>query len=234
MGRVSEETSEKEVIRVAVVNDYDLVAQGVRRMLAPWSERIDVVQFDIRSGASQPVDIALLDLFGQDRTALSRVCARLHNAGVERVVIYSWHFSRETASAWLELGVSGVISKGLRASRLASALIDVAAGYAVVAAPEWVVRENAPAAPPDAAEHHSDWPGREYGLTMREAEMIAMISQGLTNGEIAEQTYLSRNTVKSYIRAAYRKIGVTRRAQAVAWGMRHDMAPRKRAGAMTG
>ena len=222
---VSSETSGERPIGVAVINDFDLAVQGLPRMLAPWSDRIDVLGFDVRSPVRQPIDIALLDLFGQDRTVLHRVCQQLHAVGVKQVVIYTWHFSRETALAWLEADVAGVISKGLRADRLAAALLDIAGGYTVVAAPDWGLRENAPTSPPDAAEHHSDWPGREYGLTMREAEMLAMITQGLTNAEIGQRTFLSGNTVKSYIRAAYRKIGVTRRSQAVAWGMRHGMVP---------
>ncbi len=69
------------------------------------------------------------------------------------------------------------------------------------------------------------WPGRSHGLSQREAEMICWISRGLTNDEIARVTYLSPNSVKSSVRSAYRKIGVTRRAQAVLWGVAHDMCP---------
>ena len=43
--------------------------------------------------------------------------------------------------------------------------------------------------------------------------------------EIADRTYLSINSVKTYIRTAYRKIDVGRRSQAVAWGMRHGFEP---------
>ncbi|TIC79508.1 response regulator transcription factor [Nocardioides sp. GY 10127] len=64
-----------------------------------------------------------------------------------------------------------------------------------------------------------------HELTPREAEILALVTQGLTNSEIGAQLYLSINSVKTYIRAAYRKIEVTRRAQAVAWGMEHGLAP---------
>jgi len=70
--------------------------------------------------------------------------------------------------------------------------------------------------------------GREHGLTLRESQVLALITDGLTNLEIAEATYLSINSVKTYIRTAYRKIGVNRRAQAVAWGMTHGYAPSNR------
>ena len=79
----------------------------------------------------------------------------------------------------------------------------------------------------DTEGRHSngEWPGREAGLTAREAEVLALITQGLSNQEIAERSYLSINSVKTYIRTAYRKVGVTRRAQAVVWGMQHGLAP---------
>ena len=48
--------------------------------------------------------------------------------------------------------------------------------------------------------------------------MLTFITRGLTNEEIARRAFLSINTVKTYIRTAYRKIGVETRAQAVAWG----------------
>ena len=70
-----------------------------------------------------------------------------------------------------------------------------------------------------------DWPGREEGLTAREAEVIALITQGLSNSDIASHSSLSINSVKSYIRSAYRKIGVTSRTNAVLWGVEHGFHP---------
>ena len=70
-----------------------------------------------------------------------------------------------------------------------------------------------------------DWPGRTEGLTDREAEVLALITQGRSNKEIAQVMYLSINTVKTYIRSAYRKIGVTGRPHAMLWGLDHGFQP---------
>lgn len=51
------------------------------------------------------------------------------------------------------------------------------------------------------------WPGQREGLSVREAEMISLIAGGMTNQDIAASNDLSINTVKTYIRSAYRKIG---------------------------
>ena len=56
-----------------------------------------------------------------------------------------------------------------------------------------------------------DWPSRGEGLSDRESEILALITQGRSNAEVAALTYLSPNTVKSYIRTIYRKIGVSSR-----------------------
>ena len=58
-----------------------------------------------------------------------------------------------------------------------------------------------------------------YGLTPREVEVLDLIAHGLSNQEIVNELSLSINSVKSYIRSAYRKIGVDSRTQAVLWTM---------------
>lgn len=68
-----------------------------------------------------------------------------------------------------------------------------------------------------------DWPGRELGVTERELDVLRMITEGLSNQEIADRSFLSINSVKSYIRAAYRKIDVSSRSKAVLWGVQNGL-----------
>jgi DNA-binding CsgD family transcriptional regulator len=70
-----------------------------------------------------------------------------------------------------------------------------------------------------SADCPADRPVQPAGLSSREAEILALIVQGLSNEEIAERMFLSINTVKSYIRSAYRKAAVNTRAQALLWGV---------------
>ncbi len=67
--------------------------------------------------------------------------------------------------------------------------------------------------------------GKAHGLSIRECQIITLITGGLTNAEIASETHLSINSVKTYIRSTYRKIGAARRSQAVVWGMRNGFSP---------
>jgi DNA-binding CsgD family transcriptional regulator len=70
-------------------------------------------------------------------------------------------------------------------------------------------------------------PGADLvGLTGREVQVLALIAEGLTNQEIADKVFVSINSVKTYIRSAYRKIGVNSRSQAAVWGLQHGIVRR--------
>ena len=60
-------------------------------------------------------------------------------------------------------------------------------------------------------------------LTPRELEVLRLIARGLSNQAIADQVFVNINSVKTYIRSAYRKIGVHSRTQAVAWCLQNDL-----------
>ena len=119
----------------------------------------------------------------------------------------------------------GCLSKALDGPALADALVRVHRGEVVV--------DPEPPRTDASGERveNGDWPGRAEGLSARESEVVALITRGWTNDEIATGNFLSINSVKSYIRSAYRKIGVERRSQAVRWGMEHGMSPHGRGSA---
>jgi DNA-binding CsgD family transcriptional regulator len=131
------------------------------------------------------------------------------------VVVYTWNFHPELVDSALRQGAHGYLSKTLTARELVLALEAVHTGEVVVSDP-----------PPRARSALGlEWPGREEGLTDREAEVLALITQGKSNAEVAALTCLSPNTVKSYIRNTYRKIDVASRTQAVLWGVAHGFTP---------
>ena len=206
-------TPPTDPIRVAIVNDYEMVVAGVAAMLAPFSDRVSVVEIDAGLPVISDVDVILYDTFGQvqgDGVDLED----LVRGGPARVVIYSWNVQPELIDRSLAKGARGYVSKAFTAEQVVEAVEAVHRGE--------VVR---PTPPEDVGTDQGVWPGREHGLSAREAEVIALITQGLSNQEIADRSYLSINSVKTYVRTAYRKIDVTRRSQAVAWGMTHGLSP---------
>jgi two-component system, NarL family, response regulator LiaR len=198
-------------IRVAVVNDYEIVVAGVAAMLAMHQDRVVVVELDSGLPVVSDVDVILYDTFGQVQGDAVDLEDLLTGNAVP-VAIFSWNLQPDLVRRAIEHGAAGYVSKGLSAGEIVNAIEAIHRGETVAPPPsaETIDRQLA-----------GEWPGRDVGLTAREAEVLALITQGLSNQEIAEQTYLSINSVKTYIRTAYRKIGVTNRAQAVAWGFRN-------------
>ena len=212
-------------IRIAIVNDYELVVAGVAAMLAPYHDRIAVVELDSSLPVVSDVDVVLYDTFGQPQGDTADLEA-LVKGNDARVVVFSWNLQQELVRAALERGASGYLSKGLSAVEVTEAIEAVHRGETVVPRLPGVEGED-DALPDDEVRTAGDWPGRELGLTARESEVIALITQGYSNQEIADRSYLSINSVKTYIRTAYRKVGVSRRSQAVAWGMQHGFEPNR-------
>jgi DNA-binding NarL/FixJ family response regulator len=200
-------------IRLAIVNDYEIVVAGVAAMLAPHQDRITVVELDSGLPVVSNVDVILYDTFGQVQGDGVDLEDLVRDSGA-KVVIFSWNVQPDLVDRAIRHGAAGYISKGLGAADVVEALEQVQTGKVVVPAQSLGIDRGA-----------GVWPGREFGLTEREAEVLALITQGLSNQEIAERSYLSINSVKTYIRTAYRKIGVTRRSQAVVWGMKHGFEP---------
>jgi DNA-binding NarL/FixJ family response regulator len=202
-------------ITVALVDDYDVVLLGVAHMLAGYEDRVKIVEIDANEAVEDPVDLVLYDSFAQPESDAAEISVLVQNPRARRVVVYTWNFHPDLVSSALEQGAHGYVSKTLPARDLVAALESVHAGERVVSDSP----KRARIAP------GLDWPGRREGLTDREAEILALITQGLGNAEVAALTYLSPNTVKSYIRSVYRKIGVSSRTQAVLWGVGNGFSP---------
>lgn len=202
-------------IAVALVNDYDVVLEGLARMLDRYRDRTIVVELDANEGVKDEADIVLYDNFAQPESDRDEVSTLVANPRARRVAVYTWNFHPELIENARRQGVHGYLSKTLSARDLVAALEAVHAGEVVVSAAPPRVRTNA----------GLDWPGRAEGLTDRESEILALITQGMSNAQVAELTFLSPNTVKSYIRTVYRKIGAGSRTQAVLWGVAHGFTP---------
>jgi DNA-binding NarL/FixJ family response regulator len=202
-------------ISVAVVDDYDVVVLGVARMLEQYPDRVVVAELSTDQVVDKPVDVVLYDAFAQPESDTADLRLFLDNPLAGRTVVYTWNFHPSLVEQAKEMGVHGYLSKALPARDLVASLERVVAGETVVS--------EAPGRARSAT--GLDWPGRAEGLSDRESEILALITQGKSNAEVASITFLSPNTIKSYVRTIYRKIGVSSRTQAVLWGVRHGFVP---------
>ena len=202
-------------VRVALVDDYDIVLLGVARMLDPYRDRVVIAELDTNGPVQDIVDIALYDSFAQPESDHDEIGVLIGNPRARRVVVYTWNFHPDLIRGARQQGVHGYLSKTLAARDLVAALEAVHAGEIVISDPP----------PRPRSSNGLNWPGRGEGLTDRESEILALIAQGKSNTEVATLSYLSPNTVKSYIRTIYCKIGAGSRTQAVLWGVKNGFTP---------
>ncbi|MGA8845986.1 MAG: response regulator transcription factor [Nocardioides sp.] len=200
-----------EPVRVGVVDEYELVVAGLVSALAPYDQRVRVVALD-SSAEMTPgrLDLLLYDTFDERRHVDA---ARLAAGWGARLVVFSWRSDPLRVSWALENGAIGYVLKSLPAEKIVVALEQAFAGT-TVRPPPVVLPEHGP------------------HLTPRETEVVHLIASGLTNEQIADLLFLSINSIKSHIRSAYRKMGVSRRSQAVTWafvnGLAHEDLPEPR------
>ncbi len=200
-------------VRVALVDDHAIVVQGLAAMLADHRDRVQVVELDSLRDPPDDVDVVLKDAFGMVDDLREFV-----ESTSSPVVVFAFAADPDVVEAALDQGVAGYVHKGVSGATLVAALERVRAG-------ERVVEVDAAQSAEQAV---GDWPGRRNGLSEREAEILTLICRGMSNNEIAQQLYLSINSVKTYIRTGYRKIGARTRSQAVLWGLRHGFVPTPR------
>ena len=197
------------------MNDYDVVLAGLARMLERYRDQVVIVEIDANEPVQDAADIVLYDSFAQPESDRDEISTLAANPPARRVVVYTWNLHPDLIQSARRQGAHGYLSKTLSARDLVAALEAVHAGEIVIS--DQLRRTRSAVG--------LDWPGRAEGLTDRESEILALITQGNSNAEVAELTFLSPNTVKSYIRTIYRKIGVSSRTQAVLWGVDHGFLP---------
>jgi DNA-binding NarL/FixJ family response regulator len=210
-------------VRVALAHECELVTRGFTDMLAPFAPRTVVVPPGPDGYPQDEVDLVLFDSLAPALTATQRQHAARDARAEGRLVTYTWNPRPDLVQLALAEGARGCLAKSLPGRDLVVALEAIHRGRVVVDCGTRTTRGRLPARP--------------TLLTPREAEVVSLITRGFDNFSIAREACLSINSVKTYIRTAYRKMGVTTRSQAVLWGVRNGYLaefPDDDATAMTG
>lgn len=210
------------VVTVGVIDDYDVIVQGVAALLGAHPDLVRVVDCSTRGGPQERVDVALLDCFALPDHGAEMIRLAAVHRNVGKVAVYTWASEPDLIDAAFGYGASGYLSKGLSGRELAEALVAVHKGELVV-----LTADRRPGSRPVEAATPSSrrWPGQEAGLTERESEVLALITQGQRTAEIASALFLSVNSIKTHTRNVFRKIGVSTRTEAALWGVDHGFRP---------
>ncbi len=195
-------------IRIGLLGGDELVRRGLESMLRTLG---GFEMGSLKDRVRAPIDVVLVETYAAalDDTTLARAVADPY---IRRVAVFTWNHHPGLVDEVLVNGVSGYIGKNLTAAQLGRALRAIHEGQSVVAPP---------LAGLSAQGAHV--PSEVDMLTTRERETLALIATGRSNDEIAKEMRISLNSVKSYIRSAYRKTGVQSRSQAVLWAVTHGV-----------
>ena len=222
------EGPQPEPVRVLLADDQRLVRESLGTMLGllPGIELVasasDGEEAVALTDEHNP-DVVLMDL-RMPRLDGIEATRQLHERRPDvRVIALTTYADDESVLGALRAGARGYLTKDAGAEDIRTAIFTVAAGEATLdpAVQHHVVAALAGDAGEDDCVDASELPD---GLTPREAEVLELIAEGLSNAEIAQRLFVSPTTVKSHINHLFAKAGLRDRAQAVAYAYRVGVA----------
>src|SRR6201987_280244 len=200
------------MVRVFLVDDHEVVRRGLADLLASDAELEiigdagSVAEAMVRIPALKP-DVAVLDVRLPDGNGIELCRDLLSDLPALRCLMLTSFTSDEAMLEAILAGASGYVVKDIRGMELAQAIKDVGAGKSLLdnrAAAALMARLRG------AAEHNDPL----SGLTDRERTLLGLLSEGLTNKQIAARMFLAEKTVKNYVSRLLAKLGMERRTQA--------------------
>jgi DNA-binding NarL/FixJ family response regulator len=192
-------------IWVDVRTTQAVVAYGLEAMLEHAGGRLSLTLTG--SPELQP-DVVIYDVI-QLRDGNGADLDHLVRHSLSTVIALDRTLKPELGTRAREKGVEWAITLGITPDELVQVIEDAASGSLeddTNVATEWVA---------------DDYLGKPAGLSPRESQLLQLVVLGHSNQEIADELYLSINSVKTYIRTTYRKIGVASRGQAILWAVQN-------------
>lgn len=204
---------------MCVVSGQPILVAGIRTLLGESADA-DICYLTVTDPAA--ADVVIYDVFnlatGNDQESEDEL-RKLAADHPGRVLALSRLLQPGLTARALSLGAAAPVSVSAAGEEL-TALVDAAANGDLASYPQLVRGYDAELARALEA---------AVELTPRQKTVISRIAAGYSNEEIASELFISINTLKSAIRNAYARIGVTNRAGAVAWAIAHGyQAPRTR------
>jgi DNA-binding NarL/FixJ family response regulator len=234
------------MLRVALVDDQALLRQGFRMILESQGD-IEVVgeaedgEEAVAVVARCSPDVVVMDIRMPRLDGIEATRRIVATGRTARVLVLTTFDLDEYALGALRAGASGFILKDVRPNELIGAIRTVASGDAVVSprATRRLLEEYGRLAGRSPETAPSPALAEVMRLTEREQEVLAAMARGLSNGEIADDLFVSEATVKSHVGKILSKLGLRDRVQAVvlafdAGFVRPISAPGQRAAPMAG
>jgi DNA-binding NarL/FixJ family response regulator len=216
-------------IRVLLVDDHAMMRAGFRTILSLEDDIAVVGEAStgaeaVAAAAALHPDVICMDVQMPDMDGLEATRRIVADPGVDTAVLVVTTFDRDDyLFAALSAGASGFLLKNAGPEELVSAVRVVAGGDALLA-PEVTRRviERFAAPPPEPAARPTL--ALAEPLTEREAEVLQLMAEALSNAEIATRLFIGEATVKTHVSNVLQKLGARDRVQAVVLAHRHGLA----------
>ena len=211
-------------LRLMLVDDHEIVRMGIRTLLEDQPDLVILCEAATAAEAIAEADRCLPDLILMDVRLpdLSGVeaCREIRARHPEvRVIMLTSYPDDNAVMASIMAGASGYVLKQTRGRALIEAIRTVGAGGSLL---DPAITEKVLERIRSAAGSLED---KLAGLTDQERHILALVAEGKTNRQIAEALHLSAHTVKNYVSDILKKLGVARRAEAVAYYIRRSGIP---------
>ncbi|MEV6030697.1 response regulator transcription factor [Nonomuraea sp. NPDC052116] len=201
------------MIRTLIADDEPLITAGIRTVLESAGD-IEVVAVAgdgreaVRAAHRHRVDVALLDIA---MPVLDGLAAAAELTG-PRVVLLTAFGDEANVRRAVRQGVAGFVLKTCTPDELIRAVRAAHAGHAYLSPA--VARQVLDMAAPGAGERERDAARRLAALTAREADVLALVAQGLSNAEVARHVHMTEASVKTYVSRILAKLNCANRVQA--------------------
>jgi DNA-binding NarL/FixJ family response regulator len=214
------------VIRVVLADDQRVVREGLGTLLglldgielvATAADGEEAVALAIRHDP----DVVLMDLRMPRVDGIAAIRRLAERGDRPRAIALTTYADDASVLGALRAGARGYLTKDAGADEIRAAVEAVARGEAAL---DPSVQHHVVAALAGSAPEATTPPDLPDELTPREAEVLGLIAEGLTNAEIADRLVVSAATVKTHVNHIFAKAGVRDRAQAVVYAYSHGLA----------
>lgn len=198
-------------IKILIVDDHEVVREGYGYMLKVFEDialtaSVASLEETIQECESSQPDVVLIDMYLQDLNGLDviKIIKERYEA-IHVIAITSYEKEPTLVQHALEAGAKGFVYKTISIDELASAIRKVAKNEYYLssdATENFILSRTTPSQ-------------ALFELTKRESEVLQYLSQGLSNGEIAQNLHLSINTAKFHVRSLIRKFNASSRKDVI-------------------
>ncbi len=224
----------EESIKVMIVDDHQVVRQGLRTFLELQDDVVVVGEAADGAAAVEMAeklepDVVLMDLVMPELDGIAAT-RRIGELGLPISVIVLTSFAEDDQIfPAIEAGAASYLLKDVSPEDLVAAVRAAYRGeprlHPEVARKLMEAARAGGGAPPGAAPPDAAAPAPRAGdLTEREAEVVRLVAQGLTNHEIAGRLWISEKTVKAHVSHVLAKLGLKDRTQLAVFAIRHGLA----------